>query len=620
MLARTLLGSAAATLFSVAAAADFSDTVFFGDSLSDTGSFAPFLPPGSGRFTTNPGPVWTENLAAELGTGAAPATFGGTNFAQGGARVTLQPGVPDTNPLTAAAVPVRDQVSAFLAGTGSADPDALYSVWAGANDLFRAIDPTKPEAADPAGYIAATATQLVGEIARLKAAGARYILVATLPDIGATPFGASVGPANAAGITALAGAFNQTLFGTLAAGGSTVIPALQISLQGIEVIPLDTFTLLREVGADPAAYGFANAVAPACGATASLVCSAADFVVPGAEQSFLFADGVHPTTAGHRIISDYALGVLSAPHAISLLAESPLHSRAALFATIQDQTMLGARAPHAGPKVWARAGGGQLRFSSGAASPGASGDPYDFALGVDWRMSSNVVVGAALGLATLDADFSRKRGGYEQDEQTLALYAGYRNGGAHAMLVGAAGDLDYDIKRVVTLGSHRRAMNGSTSGSSVSLGVLAGYDFAAGALMHGPIASLHFQRVRVDGFAERGLASTAMIFRSQERESQIGSVGYQAAYDLGRYLPYARVTLDHDFEDADRDVRARLASLPANSFGLPAFEAGRTYGTATLGVGARFSPALAGNVALTARVDQDDVRAYALRVGLSVGF
>ena len=69
-------------------AADFSNAIFFGDSLSDAGSFAPALPPGAGRFTTNPGPVWTELLGARLGFRITPANQGGNNFAEGGARVS----------------------------------------------------------------------------------------------------------------------------------------------------------------------------------------------------------------------------------------------------------------------------------------------------------------------------------------------------------------------------------------------------------------------------------------------------------------------------------------------------------------------------------------------------
>jgi outer membrane lipase/esterase len=61
-------------------ATDFNSTIFFGDSLTDSGTFTPVVPPGGGKFTTNPGPVWAENIAATFGRLAVPAVAGGTNF------------------------------------------------------------------------------------------------------------------------------------------------------------------------------------------------------------------------------------------------------------------------------------------------------------------------------------------------------------------------------------------------------------------------------------------------------------------------------------------------------------------------------------------------------------
>src|SRR3546814_2406719 len=53
----------------------YSNTVFFGDSLTDSGYFRPVLiqvvgPSGAliGKFTTNPGLVWSEYLAQYYGT------------------------------------------------------------------------------------------------------------------------------------------------------------------------------------------------------------------------------------------------------------------------------------------------------------------------------------------------------------------------------------------------------------------------------------------------------------------------------------------------------------------------------------------------------------------------
>ena len=72
---RTLVAGALAfgLAASGSASAQFTNTYFFGDSLTDSGSYAPGLPPGTGKFTTNPGPVWAELFAQYYGFSAKPA-------------------------------------------------------------------------------------------------------------------------------------------------------------------------------------------------------------------------------------------------------------------------------------------------------------------------------------------------------------------------------------------------------------------------------------------------------------------------------------------------------------------------------------------------------------------
>ena len=102
-------------------AAQFNQFYFFGDSLTDAGSFKPVLPPGTGKFTTNPGPIWAEVLAQRYGSTATPANQGGNDYAEGGARVTQLPGFP-ASPPTGNATPVAAQVQQFLAKGAAGTP------------------------------------------------------------------------------------------------------------------------------------------------------------------------------------------------------------------------------------------------------------------------------------------------------------------------------------------------------------------------------------------------------------------------------------------------------------------------------------------------------------------
>ena len=205
----------------------FPDTYFLGDSLTDSGQFM------GQRFTTNPGKVWSQQLAAQLGTSANPSGSHGTNYAVGGARV----GEDSTTVVGGVTVPipsVRTQLQQLRAVEGNRlDGDALYTVWGGANDLF-AITAGAPAQAT----ITSAIVEHVTVVSALSQAGARYILVPNIPDLGMTP--AFTG--NEAAGTQLSTAYNQALYGQLANTKSNVIP-------------LDVASLLHEAAANPSAFG-----------------------------------------------------------------------------------------------------------------------------------------------------------------------------------------------------------------------------------------------------------------------------------------------------------------------------------------------------------------------------
>jgi len=135
-------------------AAPFSDLFFFGDSLSDAGNISKMTAgsiPGSpyyqGRFSN--GPVWSELFAVLKGFPAAGQYAGltlganflnlkidgpGNNYSIGGAR-TATGGTADSFGIPRGGV---TQVVYYLSEVNfRADPNALYVLFAGGNDLAR---------------------------------------------------------------------------------------------------------------------------------------------------------------------------------------------------------------------------------------------------------------------------------------------------------------------------------------------------------------------------------------------------------------------------------------------------------------------------------------------------
>jgi len=171
--------------------------VSFGDSLSDVGTYAPIAGAvGGGRFTTNPGQVWTQDVAQYYGdTLTAAFTIdiahelsaqGGLGYAQGGATVATPANLYDflTDVIGNVEMPVNQQVSSYLGSHGSFNSGQLVLVWAGANDVLRAGQ--LPAAAPTVQTAASTLAQVVGQIIQN---GATHVVVVNVPNVGLTPDG-----------------------------------------------------------------------------------------------------------------------------------------------------------------------------------------------------------------------------------------------------------------------------------------------------------------------------------------------------------------------------------------------------------------------------------------------
>ncbi|WP_174524999.1 SGNH/GDSL hydrolase family protein [Burkholderia glumae] len=313
--------------------------VSFGDSLSDVGTYSPqiLLGFGGGRFTTNPGEVWTQKVAEFYGDTLKPAyeggfgvplqATGGLGYAQGGSRVTQQPGIGHADASVANAdyaqattTPISTQVQQYLQQYGSFNANQIVLVNGGANDILLQAQIAQAAGGTPAAQLAAAqavglaAQQLGGIIAKIAASGATHVFVSNMPDIGTTPLAVAGGAATAAALTQLSGLFNKTLAGTLTA----------LNVDTTKVKLMDTFTWQDGIGANLAANGFSvGNTGTACNLTAmataaakagvaqasafasSLFCSPQTYTAPNADQTYMFADSVHPSTRLHALFAQF---------------------------------------------------------------------------------------------------------------------------------------------------------------------------------------------------------------------------------------------------------------------------------------------------------------------------
>ncbi len=596
----------------------FTGVFVFGDSLSDAGYYRPFLaaiglPPASvstlGRFTTNPGPVWSELIATNYGGNPSPSNAGGGIYAQGGARAQ---GASASTPPNFAQRPVGTQIDEYFARSGgTADPAALYAVWAGANDIFQNFVGITGGTVNPATVINTAVGTEIAQIARLQAAGARYVLVFNLPDLGVTPqfSPAAISAAGSAAATALSVNYNAALFAGLA---------------GRKVIPVDAFALFNDVRANAAAFGFTNTTGVACNPTppAGLIaCGPGNLVNANAPSTFLFADGVHPTTGSHAIVADFVKSLIDGPNAYSTLAEVPLSSRASHVRTLDDGLRAGQLAEVGKVVAFAAGDSGKTDINANALSPQSNTKNRAASAGLTMRASDMVTVGVAVGKASADTSLGGA-GKFELDETAYSVFASVKAQGFYGNFTATSSDLKYkNVQRFVKLGQVNRVAVANTKGSNVSSQFAIGYDMTWGNVTVGPFASITNQQVDVAAFRESGSGSADLNIFDQARESRISSAGVRVSAALGKWTPFARLALEKEQINANRFVTANPVSVAAGlAYDIPAYKPDSKWLTGTIGIRGLITDRIALSIAFSRVSGKLDTNQDAVNAGITFGF
>ncbi|WP_413161595.1 SGNH/GDSL hydrolase family protein [Capilliphycus salinus ALCB114379] len=341
-----------------AEAASFSKLYVFGDSLSDSGNIfnvttalnqipPQLIPPGfeippptppvppydeDGRFSN--GLVWVDYLAENLGLTSTPSTELSVLFpgSQDKSFLTLDPnsgeliispffngmtatqsvnfafGASQTGLVSAEGIPgLLGQVGSFINdlefANQFADPEALYIVSSGPND-YQTVPNPNPEQ---------SVSNIVTSIQALYNSGARNIMVSNLPNLGETPRALGpFAPVPSAPLSAVTQVHNSLL--TEALNNLSLLP-------DINIIPVDMFSLYTQIFNDPEPFGFTTVTEACLSPDPSLFPNltppeGVTFTVCDRPDKYVFWDGIHPTTASHKVLAEFALAQLAQPESV----------------------------------------------------------------------------------------------------------------------------------------------------------------------------------------------------------------------------------------------------------------------------------------------------------------
>jgi outer membrane lipase/esterase len=280
--------------------------------------------------------------------------------------------------------------------------------------------------------------------------------------------------------------------------------------------------------------------------------------------------------------------------------------------------------PNAAETLDLFAGGGYMpyKIDSSEQLNGVDTKNKDVTIGADYQLSQTGGAGIAVSYTSANGNFGNQTGSFRSKLTSLGIYGRAGFGHAYAFADGSYGWTSVDdIRRDVHINTAVRSESGSTSGNAAEFKIGGGYERSIGPLAIGPVASLNYDHIKLDGYTEKESSSTQLTFGSQSFSQITGSVGLQArpTGDITTFVPFARATFDYDIT-----YRARTVSImtlgAVTPFQGSAFLPARHGVSITGGAIARLAKNVSATVNANGIVGQSHITSYGVSTTLAVRF
>jgi outer membrane lipase/esterase len=208
--------------------------------------------------------------------------------------------------------------------------------------------------------------------------------------------------------------------------------------------------------------------------------------------------------------------------------------------------------------------------------------------GIDYRLTSNIVLGLAFGFASTDADVHPSGGGGDLDtkDYSFSLYGTYYRENFYVDGIVGGGWNTYDASRRIayvlptttpapvlspTVITVNQVASGDPNGTHYSFGLGTGYAFSHQAWTWGPYGRLSYLKATIDAFQERINASgpgsgLGLAYNDQRVESLQTALGGQVSYavstPLAVLVPQLLFEWVHEYLNDRRTVNASYVNDP----------------------------------------------------------
>ncbi|STX50657.1 lysophospholipase A [Legionella busanensis] len=282
---------------------ELNNVVVFGDSLSDNGNLYEYMrhripqspPYYEGRFTN--GPVWIEQLTNFYFPNQVKSHL--YDYAFGGAAISDNAADDDI------LFTLNREIKTYLLShDNKASEQSLFIIWIGGNNYL-----ALPENEEEANAIVVNG--IANGTEQLVKAGAKHILILTLPDLGRGPAARQLKAEEK--LTRLSKHHNELL--------KVALQKLRVKYPNVQFLYFETEGTVNRLLESPEEYGFTNTI-DTCydvlvddiSKSSTLLMAAKSAKIDETCEGYLFFDPVHPTTLAHRLIAEDVRAMLDASH------------------------------------------------------------------------------------------------------------------------------------------------------------------------------------------------------------------------------------------------------------------------------------------------------------------
>ena len=247
---------------------------------------------------------------------------------------------------------------------------------------------------------------------------------------------------------------------------------------------------------------------------------------------------------------------------------------------------------------------------------------YDFttggvSLGVDYRITDQLAIGV-MGEYSHTWTSLQPSGNIDVDSGRGGVYATWFNRGIYLNAAIYGGHNIYSSSRSGLGG----VATGGTEGGECSTFISGGYDFHLGNLTVGPIASLQYTYVNIDGFSEKAHWCRCISFAigglSPER------LCFRAFYlwQIGKIIvePTLRAAWEHEYKYSALPITAGFAGIAGPSATFFGPSEGHDSAIVSAGVSAHWTPTISSYVNYDGQLGRDQYDSNAVTGGVRISF